>query len=52
MRLLRKNYSPTLNNTDFVVSISAYNSASLKDVADVLLPAANFTETSGTYVNA
>ena len=42
----------TLNNTDFVVSISAYNSASLKDVADVLLPAAGFTETSGTYVNA
>ena len=42
----------TLNNTDFVVSISAYNSASLKDVADVLLPAASFTETSGTYVNA
>ena len=41
-----------LNNTDFVVSISAYNSASLKDVADVLLPAASFTETSGTYVNA
>ncbi len=42
----------TLNNSDFVVSISAYNSASLKDVADVLLPAASFTETSGTYVNA
>ena len=42
----------TLNDTDFVVSISAYNSASLKDVADVLLPAASFTETSGTYVNA
>ena len=42
----------TLNNADFVVSISAYNSASLKDVADVLLPAASFTETSGTYVNA
>ena len=42
----------TLSNTDFVVSVSAYNSASLKDVADVLLPAASFTETSGTYVNA
>ena len=42
----------SLNDTDFVVSISAYNSASLKDVADVLLPAASFTETSGTYVNA
>ena len=42
----------SLNDTDFVVSISAYNSASLKEVADVLLPAASFTETSGTYVNA
>ncbi len=42
----------TLNQADFVVSVSAYHSASLKQVADVILPAANFTETSGTYVNA
>jgi len=42
----------TLNDADFVVSISAYNSASVKQVADVILPAANFMETSGTYVNA
>ena len=42
----------TLDNTDFVVSISAYNSSSVKQVADVMLPAANFMETSGTYVNA
>jgi len=42
----------TLDNADFVVSVSAYNSASLKNVADVLLPAASFMETSGTYVNA
>ncbi len=42
----------TLNAADFVVSVSSYNSASLKKVADVMLPAANFTETSGTYVNA
>ena len=42
----------SLADTDFVVSISSYNSASLKQVADVLLPAAAFTETSGTYVNA
>ena len=42
----------TLNDADFVVSISAYNSASVKQVADVMLPAANFMETSGTYVNA
>ena len=42
----------TLNDADFVVSVSSYNSASLEKVADVILPAANFTETSGTYVNA
>jgi len=41
-----------LDDTDFVVSITAYNSASVKQVADVMLPAANFMETSGTYVNA
>ncbi len=41
-----------LNDADFVVSISAYKSASVKQVADVMLPAANFMETSGTYVNA
>ncbi len=40
-----------LQRADFVVSISAYQSTSLKQVADVMLPAANFTETSGTYVN-
>ena len=42
----------TLNETDFVVSVSAYNSASVRQVADVMLPAASFMETSGTYVNA
>jgi len=47
-----KDLLATLDNADFVVSVSAYNSASLKDVADVLLPAAGFMETSGTYVNA
>jgi len=41
-----------LDDTDFVVSVSAYDSASVKQVADVMLPAANFMETSGTYVNA
>ncbi|NOQ88903.1 MAG: hypothetical protein GQ550_08260, partial [Gammaproteobacteria bacterium] len=35
----------TLNDADFVVSISAYNSAPVKQVADVMLPAANFMET-------
>jgi NADH-quinone oxidoreductase subunit G len=42
----------TLDDADFVVSVSAYDSASLKQVADVMLPAASFMETSGTYVNA
>ncbi len=42
----------TLNEADFVVSVSAYNSASVRQVADVMLPAASFMETSGTYVNA
>jgi NADH-quinone oxidoreductase subunit G len=41
-----------LKQADFVVSISAYNSASVQSVADVMLPAASFMETSGTYVNA
>ena len=41
-----------LQQADFVVSVSAYQSASVKNVADVLLPAAGFMETSGTYVNA
>jgi len=42
----------TLNDADFVVSVSSYNSASIKQVADVMLPAASFLESSGTYVNA
>jgi NADH-quinone oxidoreductase subunit G len=41
-----------LADAEFVVSISSYNSASLKKVANVMLPAASFAETSGTYVNA
>ena len=42
----------TLDDADFVVSVSAFESASLNRVADVMLPAASFMETSGTYVNA
>jgi NADH-quinone oxidoreductase subunit G len=42
----------TLKQADFVVSLSVYNSASVKKVADVMLPAASFMETSGTFVNA
>lgn len=47
-----KQLMTTLRETDFVVSVSVYNSASVKSVADVLLPAVSFMETSGTYVNA
>jgi len=47
-----KQLMATLDDADFVVSVSPYNSASLKQVADVMLPAAGFMETSGTYVNA
>jgi len=47
-----KELMAALNEADFVVSVSAYNSASVKQVADVMLPAASFMETSGTYVNA
>ncbi len=37
---------------DFCVAISCYDSSELEDYADVILPLANFAETSGTYVNA
>ena len=47
-----KELMATLDDADFVVSVSAYNSASVEQVADVMLPAASFMETSGTYVNA
>jgi NADH-quinone oxidoreductase subunit G len=42
----------TLKEADFVASVSTYNSVSVKSIADVMLPAASFMETSGTYVNA
>jgi NADH-quinone oxidoreductase subunit G len=37
---------------EFVVSIGAFASEALRDSADILLPIAPFTETSGTFVNA
>ncbi|MCW9015204.1 MAG: NADH-quinone oxidoreductase subunit NuoG [Gammaproteobacteria bacterium] len=42
----------TARQVGFVVAISSYLSANMKDYADVILPLAMFTETSGTYVNA
>jgi len=41
-----------LKNADTVVAITAFGSPALEDVATVMLPAAAFTETSGTFVNA
>jgi NADH-quinone oxidoreductase subunit G len=41
-----------LKAAEFVVAISSYASATMKTYADVILPLAVFTETSGTYVNA
>ena len=41
-----------LTNARSVIAITAYRSPALEDVASVMLPAAAFTETSGTFVNA
>jgi len=41
-----------LQGADFVVAMSSYNTDYLQQHADVLLPLAHFTETSGTFVNA
>ena len=40
-----------LNNAEFVVSLSAFNDGAQREYADVLLPVAAFTETSGSFVN-
>jgi NADH-quinone oxidoreductase subunit G len=40
-----------MDSADFVVSFSPWASETMKDSADVLLPVAPFTETSGTFVN-
>lgn len=41
----------TLEQADVVVAITAFDSAALRETADVLLPAGSFAETSGTFVN-
>ena len=41
-----------LKQADFVVAFSAFSSPSLLEVANVILPVAPFTETSGTFINA
>ncbi len=40
-----------LDAADFVVCAGAFASEAMKSQADVLLPVAAFTETSGTYIN-
>ncbi len=41
-----------LKQAQFVVSMSAFCNEQVKEYADVLLPVAPFSETSGTFVNA
>lgn len=41
----------TLQQANMVVAISVFDSPSLRETADVLLPAAAFAESSGTFVN-
>lgn len=40
-----------MQGADFVISMTAYESETMKQYADVLLPIALFAETSGTYIN-
>jgi NADH-quinone oxidoreductase subunit G len=41
-----------LNRASSVIAVTAFKSPALEAVASVMLPAAAFTETSGTFVNA
>jgi NADH-quinone oxidoreductase subunit G len=41
----------SLKRADKVVALTAFASTTMKDYADVILPIAPFTETSGTYVS-
>jgi NADH-quinone oxidoreductase subunit G len=47
-----KQVTQALQHADFVVTFTAYNTTYLQQHADVMLPIAQFTETSGSYVNA
>ncbi len=44
--------SEALKQAQFVVSMNAFCDEQIKEYADVLLPVAPFSETSGTFVNA
>lgn len=41
-----------LNGAGFVVALTPFRSSTMEQYADVMLPVAAFSETSGTYVNA
>ena len=41
-----------MNNAEFVVNLTAFDSAQQREYADVMLPIATFAETAGTFVNA
>jgi NADH-quinone oxidoreductase subunit G len=47
-----KQATAAMANAEFVVSLTAFSSPAMMSYADVLLPIAPFTETSGTFVNA
>lgn len=42
----------TMNNAEFVVNLTAFDSEQQREYADVMLPIATFAETAGTFVNA
>lgn len=42
----------SLQNTECVIALTAYETEGLQSYADVILPIAAFAETDGTYVNA
>jgi len=39
------------NNNDFIIAIDSFSNDFIRDKADLVLPLASFTETSGTFVN-
>ena len=41
-----------MNNAEFVVNLTAFDSEQQREYADVMLPVATFAETAGTFVNA
>ncbi len=41
-----------MQNADLVIALSAFDSVTLRETADIILPIAAFSATSGTYINA